>query len=133
MISTLVQTRRQVWLAQSPLTKTCRNVLRAVPVEPGELFGSAALEALERAAQAKQTRQQLSGLHRSVSAPSKPRGPSAVPQQHSQPPDYPGGLRRSQRPAQQPVDGFWAYLPGSLVPHNLTDASPERGGKHGGP
>ena len=46
-----------------------RKVLRAVPVEPGELFGSAALEALERAAQAKQTRQQLSGLHRSVSAP----------------------------------------------------------------
>ncbi|KAK0130707.1 hypothetical protein N1851_034661 [Merluccius polli] len=96
-MSTLVQTRRQVWLAQSPLTETCRKVLRAVPVEPGELFGAAALEALERAARARQTRQELSGLHRSMSAPSRPRGPVATPQRHSQP-DYPGGLRRSQRP-----------------------------------
>ncbi|KAK0136266.1 hypothetical protein N1851_027838 [Merluccius polli] len=96
-ISTLVQTRRQVWLAQSPLTETCRKVLRAVPVEPGELFGAAALEALERAARARQTKQELSGLHRSMSAPSRPRGPVAIPQRRSQP-DYPGGLRRSQRP-----------------------------------
>ena len=103
-MSTLVQTRRQVWLAQSPLTETCRKVLRAVPVEPGELFGAAALEALERAARARQTRQELSGLHRSISAPSRPRGPLAVPQQRSQP-DYPGGLRRSQRPVQQPRRG----------------------------
>ncbi|KAK0139592.1 hypothetical protein N1851_023527 [Merluccius polli] len=73
------------------------KVLRAVPVEPGELFGAAALEALERAARARQTRQELSGLHRSMSAPSRPRGPVATPQRRSQP-DYPGGLRRSQRP-----------------------------------
>ena len=106
-MSTLVQTRRQVWLAQSPLTETCRKVLRAVPVEPGELFGAAALEALERAARAKQTRQELSGLHRSISAPSRPRGPLAVPQRRSQP-EYPGGLRRSQRPVQQPAEGFRA-------------------------
>ncbi|XP_029998122.1 uncharacterized protein LOC115424868 [Sphaeramia orbicularis] len=52
MLSTLVQTRRQVWLAQSPLTEPCRRTLRALPVVPGELFGSAALEALERTAQA---------------------------------------------------------------------------------
>ncbi|KAK0155322.1 hypothetical protein N1851_002331 [Merluccius polli] len=71
-MSTLVQTRRQVWLAQSPLTETCRKVLCAVPVEPGELFGAAALEALERAARARQTRQELSGLHRSMSAPRAP-------------------------------------------------------------
>ncbi|KAK0134683.1 hypothetical protein N1851_029697 [Merluccius polli] len=96
-MSTLVQTRRQVWLAQSPLTETCRKVLRAVPVEPGELFGAAALEALERAARARQTRQELSGLHRSMSAPSRPRGPVATPQRRAQP-VYPGGLWRSQRP-----------------------------------
>ncbi|KAK0146804.1 hypothetical protein N1851_013823 [Merluccius polli] len=72
-MSTLVQTRRQVWLAQSPLTETCRKVLRAV------LFGAAALEALERAARARQTRQELSGLHRSMSAPSRPRGPWLLP------------------------------------------------------
>ncbi|KAK0131086.1 hypothetical protein N1851_034236 [Merluccius polli] len=64
LMSTLVQARRQVWLAQSPLTETCRRTLRSVPVEPGEVFGSAALEALERTVQARQTRQQLSGLHR---------------------------------------------------------------------
>ena len=62
MMSTLVQTRCQVWLTQTPLTETCRKVLRAVPVEQGELFGSAALEALERAAQTRQTRQKLSGF-----------------------------------------------------------------------
>ncbi|CAL8348907.1 unnamed protein product [Boreogadus saida] len=78
-MSTLVQTRRQVWLAQSPLTETCRKVLRAVPVEPGELFGAAALEALEMASRARQTRQELSGLHRNMSTPSRPRGPLAVP------------------------------------------------------
>ena len=38
VMSTLVQTRCQVWLAQSPLTEVCRRALRAVPVTPGELF-----------------------------------------------------------------------------------------------
>jgi len=46
VMSLLVQTRRQVWLAQSPLTETCGSVQRGVPVEPGELFGAAALAAL---------------------------------------------------------------------------------------
>ncbi|MED6278397.1 hypothetical protein CHARACLAT_023381 [Characodon lateralis] len=63
-LSTLVHARRQVWLAQSPLTEPCRRTLRALPVVPGELFGSAALEASERTAQASRTRQQLVGLHR---------------------------------------------------------------------
>ncbi|CAL8398108.1 unnamed protein product [Boreogadus saida] len=58
VMSTLVQTRRQVWLAQSPLTEACRKALRAVPVVP-----------LERAAQARQTNLQLSGLHRSLGGP----------------------------------------------------------------
>ncbi|MEQ2300858.1 hypothetical protein AMECASPLE_030125 [Ameca splendens] len=60
VISFLVQARRQVWLAQSPLTEACRQTLRGVPVVPGELFGSA-VEALERTVQARQTSQQLSG------------------------------------------------------------------------
>ncbi|CAL8337509.1 unnamed protein product [Boreogadus saida] len=84
VMSTLVQTRRQVWLSQSPLTEACRKALRAVPVVPGELFGSAALETLERAAQARQTNLQLSGLHRSVSAPGRPRAPPAAPRGRSQ-------------------------------------------------
>ncbi|KAK0153029.1 hypothetical protein N1851_005294 [Merluccius polli] len=123
-MSTLVQTRRQVWLAQSPLTETCRKVLRAVPVEPGELFGAAALEALERAARARQTRQELSGLHRSMSAPSRPRGPVATPQRRSKP-DYPGGLRRSQRPVQQPAEGFRApERPPPWQPHGKKVSCP---------
>ncbi|MEQ2173025.1 hypothetical protein GOODEAATRI_027490, partial [Goodea atripinnis] len=63
-LSTLVRAQRQVWLAQLPLTEPCRRTLRALPVVPGELFGSAVLEALERTAQASRTRQQLVGLHR---------------------------------------------------------------------
>ena len=57
VMSTLVQARRQVWLAQSPLTEACRRTLRSVQVEPGELFGSPALEALERTVQARKTHQ----------------------------------------------------------------------------
>lgn len=67
LLSTLTQARRQVWLAQSPLTEVCRRTLKSLPVVPGELFGAAALQALERTAQATQTRQQLAGLHRRVS------------------------------------------------------------------
>lgn len=50
LMSTLVQASRQVWLAQSPLTDTCRRVLCSVLVQPGELFGPAAVEALEHTA-----------------------------------------------------------------------------------
>lgn len=69
VMSYLVQARRQVWLAQSNLAEACRRTLRSVPVEPGQMFGSAALEALERTVQARQTRQQLSGLGRTVAPP----------------------------------------------------------------
>ncbi|MEQ2186549.1 hypothetical protein GOODEAATRI_029708, partial [Goodea atripinnis] len=37
--------------ARSPLTETCRRTLMGLPVHPGEMFGYAALEALERSAQ----------------------------------------------------------------------------------
>ncbi|MEQ2182005.1 hypothetical protein GOODEAATRI_017631 [Goodea atripinnis] len=37
--------RRQVWQPQSPMTEACHRTLRGVPVMPGELFRSAALEA----------------------------------------------------------------------------------------
>ena len=110
VMSTLVQTRHQVWLAQSPLTEACRRALRAVPVTRGELFGSAAQETLERAAHARQTNLQLSGLRRSVSAPGRPRD-SAAPQSRSQPRSYPArgdGLCRSRRPTQPPEGNFRA-------------------------
>ncbi len=101
LMSTLVQARRQVWLAQSPLTEACRRTLRSVPVEPGELFGLAAMEALERSVQARQARQQLSGLHRSA-PPSRPRGSSAVPRRRPHSQTYPSGYFRPQRPTPQP-------------------------------
>ncbi|KAK5599005.1 hypothetical protein CRENBAI_000346 [Crenichthys baileyi] len=53
----------EVWLAQSPLTECCRRTLRVLPVVAGELFDTAALEALERTAQGSCTWQQLVGLH----------------------------------------------------------------------
>lgn len=86
VMSYLVQARRQVWLAQSALTESCRRTLRGVPVEPGQMFGSAALEALERTVQARQTRQQLSDLSRVMPPPPPPHrlrsqapGPSVRP------------------------------------------------------
>ncbi|MEQ2207720.1 hypothetical protein XENOCAPTIV_017486 [Xenoophorus captivus] len=65
----LVQAHRQIWLAQSSLTEACRRTLRGVPIMPGELLGSAAVEALERTVQARQTNQQLSSLRRSMPPP----------------------------------------------------------------
>ncbi|MEQ2170668.1 hypothetical protein GOODEAATRI_002672, partial [Goodea atripinnis] len=81
VMSFLVQARRRVWLAQSPLTEACRRTLRGVPVVPGELFGSAAVEALEQTVQARQTSQQLSGLRRSMPPPPPQRSscPSVSP------------------------------------------------------
>lgn len=127
LMSTLVQARRQVWLAQSPLTEACRRTLRSIPVEPGEIFGSAAVEALERTVQARQTRQQLSGLHRSMPPPSRPGGSSAPPRRRSQPQTPPSGYPRSQRPFQQPAQrcpqGFRApERPPSRQPQNFDAA-----------
>ncbi|MEQ2166328.1 hypothetical protein GOODEAATRI_026811 [Goodea atripinnis] len=59
VMSFLVQACRQVWLAQPPLTEACRRTIRGVPVMLGELFGSAAVEALERTVQAHHISQQL--------------------------------------------------------------------------
>lgn len=57
----LVQARRQVWLAQSPLPEPCRNSLRALPLLPGQIFGPAAQEALERRMLVSETRNRLIG------------------------------------------------------------------------
>ena len=104
MMSYLVQARRQVWLSQSPLTEKTRKTLRSLPVEPGTIFGPAAQEALERAIQAGQTRQQLVSLQR-MPPPNRPpsgrgRGRSTGPRLSMPPPAYTGGQHRFQRPAQ---------------------------------
>lgn len=54
LMSTLVVTRRQVWLAQAPMSDDCRQALRKLPVVPGQLFGPEAEKALERRKQSSQ-------------------------------------------------------------------------------
>lgn len=54
----LLQARRQIWVAQSPLPDAARNVLRQLPLAPGQLFGPAAQEALNRRQLASETRSQ---------------------------------------------------------------------------
>ncbi|KAK0143821.1 hypothetical protein N1851_017978 [Merluccius polli] len=68
-MSSLMLARRQVWLAQSPLSETCRRTLRTLPVVPGELFGPAAQQALDRGIQANQTQQQFASLRGATSLP----------------------------------------------------------------
>lgn len=110
MMSILVQARRQVWLSQSNLTEAARRLLRSLPVEPGEIFGPAAQEALERTIQAGQTRQQLAGLRRMPPpdrpSASRPRGPSAASRIHLPPSTRSTGRRDVQRPAQRPAQDF---------------------------
>ncbi len=64
LMSTLTPARRQVWLAQSPLSETCRKTLHDIPVVPGQLFGPAAQETLEHSVQMNKTRQELGNLRR---------------------------------------------------------------------
>ncbi|MEQ2166522.1 hypothetical protein GOODEAATRI_029218 [Goodea atripinnis] len=96
-LSMLVHARRQVSLAQSPLTEPCRRMLRALPVVLGELFGSAALEALERTSQASRTWQQLAGFHR---PPRRPVAGGAA-----------GGLFRGSLPPPVPFLGSTSMAP----------------------
>ena len=48
LMSSLTLARRLVWLAQSPLSEPCRRTLHTLPVVPGELFGPAAQQVLDR-------------------------------------------------------------------------------------
>ncbi|KAL1246686.1 hypothetical protein QQF64_034383 [Cirrhinus molitorella] len=59
LMSMLTQAQQQVWLAQSPLSEACRKTLRDLSVVPGQLFGPASQQTLERSVQANQTRQQF--------------------------------------------------------------------------
>ncbi|KAK0133446.1 hypothetical protein N1851_031041 [Merluccius polli] len=64
LMSSLTLARRQIWLAQSPLTEPCRKALRSLAVVPGQLFGPAAQQTLERSLQVMRTRQQFASLRR---------------------------------------------------------------------
>lgn len=91
-MSTVTLARRQVWLAQSPLSEGCRRTLCSLPVVPGQMFGPPAQQALEQSSQADHARQRFAGLRR---------GPGLVPRQrdllssgtsYSHPPVHPGGV-----------------------------------------
>ncbi|XP_049437342.1 uncharacterized protein LOC125891834 [Epinephelus fuscoguttatus] len=76
LMSTLTLARRQVWLAQSPLSEACRKTLRTLPVIPGQMFGPAAQQALERSVQVNKVKQQFADL-RQAPLP-RPRHTSAL-------------------------------------------------------
>ncbi|XP_077367689.1 uncharacterized protein LOC144011105 [Festucalex cinctus] len=104
LMSFLVQARRQVWLAQSPLSEASRRALRGVPVEPGELFGSAAVGALERTVKAHETRKQLSSLNRAL--PPQQGRPGARSGFHRFPQHWPAEAYGTRRPPQRPAEDF---------------------------
>lgn len=51
-------------LAQSPLTEASQRALRRVPAAPGELFGAATLQTLDRIAEANDTMRRFTSFHR---------------------------------------------------------------------
>ena len=101
LMSTLTIARRQVWLAQAPLSSRSRQSLLKLPVVPGSLFGPAAEEALDRGVQARKSRKQYADL-RQEPAPrarqSRSSYPAAAAQSTSQ-------GRRSFPRRDQPVQG----------------------------
>ncbi|MEQ2208025.1 hypothetical protein XENOCAPTIV_023360, partial [Xenoophorus captivus] len=69
LLSTLVVTRRQVWLPQAPISDDCRQSLRRLPVIPGQLFGPDAERALERCRQSSQAPEAWGGRSRAMGPP----------------------------------------------------------------
>ncbi len=65
----LVQARRQVWIAQSPLSESCRAALRQLPLVPGQIFGPAAQEALDQRLVASEARCHLQEQRASFKVP----------------------------------------------------------------
>lgn len=97
LMSSLTLARRQIWLAQSPLLEPYRKALRSLPVVPGELFGLAAQQVLERSLQVTQARLRFSSLRREQ--PYRPRPPAVT----AVAPAGPGSL---SQPRQQRAESF---------------------------
>lgn len=95
LMSTLTQAHCQVWLAQSPLSETCRKTLRDLPVIPGQLFGPAAQETLEHSVQMNKTRQELGSLRRAPPSQARQESRGRYPV-HFQPLVHSGTGQRSQ-------------------------------------
>lgn len=117
LMSTLTITRRQVWLAQSPLSESCRGTLRSLPVVPGQVFGPAAQQTLERAVEANKSRQQFADL-RQAPRP-QPRRPGSF-QSVARTPSSQGNTRafEAQSRARQPPQRSAFRVPTSRPPRN---------------
>ena len=100
LMSSLTRARRQVWLAQSPLSEPCHRTLCTLPVVPRELFGQAAQQALNRGIQANQ---QFASLRGATSLPRKqpPQGYGTNrPLSPARPSGYPRTSPAPERPHQ---------------------------------
>ena len=92
---------RQVWLAQSPISEPCWRPLRTLPVVPGELFGPATQQALDRGIQANQTRQQFASLRGATSLP-RQQPPQGYGTNRPLPPARPSGYLRTSPAPERP-------------------------------
>ncbi|CAJ1074276.1 uncharacterized protein LOC125891834 [Xyrichtys novacula] len=62
VMSNLTLARRQVWLAQAPVSRQCKKKLCKLPVVPGQIFGAPAQEALDRCIEAAKAKRQFADL-----------------------------------------------------------------------
>ncbi|KAI7793893.1 hypothetical protein IRJ41_005391 [Triplophysa rosa] len=135
----ITQTRRQVWLAQSKLPEACRNSLRRLSLVPGQVFGPAAQEALERTACAAESRSQHIG--RTVSYPAlaahRMTVSQAAPQQSRQEKVY-RPPQRDARPATA-LEGYYRQVASRHAREGILSSVPSQissdhsGVSHGGP
>ncbi|MEQ2224438.1 hypothetical protein ILYODFUR_007420, partial [Ilyodon furcidens] len=123
LLSTLVVTRRQVWLAQAPISDDCRQSLRRLPVIPGQLFGPEAERALERRRQSSQAPEAWGGRSGAMGPP--------APQPRRRDMREPRRQSRTAAPAQfaqrsRAVAGAWRQPGVERAPPRGALAGPDR-------
>ena len=120
LMSTLTMARRQVWLAQAPLSDKIRGSLLKLPVVPGVMFGPAAQAALERSVQAQKSKKQYADLRGSRSGRyhgSSSSGPSyPATSTRSSAAGRRSPPRRDQRPRDPPQQSFDFRQPTGRAP-----------------
>ena len=98
LVATLVRSRRQVWLAQTPLPEPCRATLRALPLVLGHVFGPKVKEALDRRTiMSEARRKEAAQRPSSFRAPAPPIPRPSLPQLSGQ-----RAVRQPQHPGPSP-------------------------------
>ncbi|MEQ2209899.1 hypothetical protein XENOCAPTIV_005568, partial [Xenoophorus captivus] len=123
LLCTLVVTRRQVCLAQAPISDDCRQSLRRLPVIPGQQFGPEAESALERRRQSSQAPEAWGGRSGAMGPP--------APQPRRRDMREPRRQFRTATPAQfaqrsHAVAGAWRQPGGEQAPPRWVLAGPDR-------